>query len=128
MKSLSNIRLMRIGVCVKACFIFSKDLLASRVHLILKYFFNMLLSNLISTTKLEINLLKKFILPKNSCSSLMFLGCGICKMASILIGSIWIPSLEIMWPINFPSSNPNKYLLGFREIPYFLHLVKTCLR
>ena len=128
MKSLSNFGLIKTGVCVKAILISSKDLLASIVHLIVESFFYMLFSNLISSAKFVINILRTFILPKNACSSLMFLGCCICKMASILAGSIQIPSLEIMWPKNFPSSNPNKYFLGFREIPYFLHLVKTCLR
>ena len=128
MKSLSNIVLIRTGVCVKASLISSKDLLASCVHLIVKSFFNMLFNNLISSTKLEINLLRNFILPKKACSSLIFLVCFINKMASILVGSIQIPSLEIMLPNNFPSSNPNNFFLGFKEIPYFLHLVKTCLK
>jgi len=128
MKSLSNIRLVITSVCVKASLISSKDLLASSVHLIVESFFNMLFNNLISSTKLEINLLRRFILPKTTCSYLMLLGCGICKMASILAGSILIPSLEIMWPNSFLSSNPNKDFLGFKEIPYFLHLVKTFLR
>lgn len=128
MKPLSNIGLIRIGVYVKASLISSKGLLVSSFHLIVKYFFNMLFNNVISLAKLEINLLRRFNLPKKACSSLMLLGCGIYKMASILVGPIQVPYLEIMWPNSFPSSNPNNDFSGFREIPYFLHLVKTCLR
>jgi len=49
-------------------------------------------------------------------------------MVSILAGSIRIPSFEIICPNNVLSSNPNKDFLGFKEIPYFLHLMKTYLR
>ena len=74
------------------------------------------------------NLLRKLILPRKACNSLMFLGGLMLRMASILAGSILIPYLDIMCPSNLPSSNPNNFFLGFKELPNFLHLVKTCLR
>lgn len=46
------------------------------------------------------------------------------KMASILVGSILIPSLDIMCPKGLPSSSPKSVFLGFKEIPKFLHLMK----
>ena len=98
MKSLSNFGLTKTGVFVKAVLISSKDLLASMVYFMVKSFFNMLFNDLINYAKLEINLLRKFIFPKKACNSLMLPGCCICKMASILVGSIRIPSFEIMWP------------------------------
>ena len=127
-KSLSNFGLVRTGVLVKAILIYSKACLASIVHFTLESFFNMLFNDLINYVRLEINLLRMLIFPKNACNSLMFLGCCICKMASILAGSIQIPSLEIIWSNNFSSSNPNKYFLGYKKTPCFLHLMKTCLR
>ena len=54
------------------------------------------------------NLLKKLILPRKSCNSFMFLGGIILRMASILAGSILIPSLDIMCPNKLPYYNPNK--------------------
>ena len=47
------------------------------------------------------------------------------KIASILAGSILIPSFEIICPSNLPSSSPKRVFLGFKEMPNFLHLIKT---
>ena len=80
------------------------------------------------SARLEINLLKKIILPKNACNSLMFLGGWMFSMASILAGSILIPSLEIMCPNNLPSLSPKRLFLGFKDMPYLLHLMNTYLK
>ena len=96
MKSLSNFRLIKTRVFIKASLISSKDFLASMVHFMVEYFFNILFNDLINYAKLEINLLRKLIFPKNSCNALMILGCCICNIASILAEYIRIPSLEIM--------------------------------
>ena len=65
---------IRTSVFLRACLIYSKDCLASTIHLCVESFFNMLFNSLISSSKLEMNLLRKVILPKNACNYLMFLG------------------------------------------------------
>ena len=97
----------------------SKDCLASTVHLRTQYFLSILFNFLIISAKLDMNLLKKLILPRKACNSFMFLGGLMLRISSILAGSILIPSLEIMCPSNLPSSNPNKGFLGFNEMPNF---------
>ena len=98
------------------------------VHLSTEYYFSILLSSLIILARFEMNLLRKLILPRKACNYLIFLGGLMFRIASILAGSILIPALDIICPSNLPSSNANKVLLGFREMPNFLHLRKTCLR
>ena len=88
----------------------------------------MLFSSLIISAKLDMNLLKKIILPKKACNSLMFLGGLMLRISSILAGSILIPSFDIMCSSNLPSYNPNKVFLGFNEMPNFLHFMNTLLR
>lgn len=73
MKSLSNWGIIRTGVLIKAILISSNASLDSTVHLILESFFMISLSNLISSTKLDMNLLQKIIFPKKACSSLILL-------------------------------------------------------
>jgi len=74
MKSLLKLGLLRIGVLVRYSLITSKDYLASVVHVSIEPFFNMLFKSLINSAKLERNLLRKNILPKNACNYLMFIG------------------------------------------------------
>ena len=128
MKSLLNFGLIKTIVLVKVGLMSSKDFLASTIHFMVESFFNIFFSDLTNSARLELNLLRKLIFPQKACNYPVFLGCCICKMASILEGSIRIPSFEIIFPNSFPSSNPDKDFLGFKEIPYFLHLMKTCLR
>jgi len=72
----------------------------------------MLFSSLINSAKFEMNLLRKFILPKNDYNSLMFLGWVMVNIASILAESILIPSLDIICPKSLPSSRwKNVYIL-----------------
>jgi len=47
---------------------------------------------------------------------------GICKMNFFLSESTEIPYLEITCPNNIPSKTTKTVFLGFKEIPYFLHL------
>ena len=128
MKSFLKSGLIRTRVLVKACLMDSNHCLDSIVHLRTECFLSMLFSSLIISAKLDINLLKKLILPRKACNSFMFLGGLMLRIASILAGSILIPSFDIMCPSNLPSSNPNKVFLGFNEMPNFLHFIKTCLR
>jgi len=96
MKSLSNLGLISTGVLVKASFISLKDFLALTIHFIVEPFFIILFSDLINYARLYINLLRKNIFPKKACNSLMFPECIICKVTSILVGFILIPSFKIM--------------------------------
>lgn len=105
---------MRTSVLVRASFIASKDCLASTVHLSVEFLFDMLFNSLINSTKLEMNLLRKNILPKNDCNSLMFIGWLMFRIAFILAGYIIIPYFDIMCPKNLPSSSPNSVFLGFK--------------
>jgi hypothetical protein len=106
----------------------SKDCLDSKSHFIFTSFFSIFVMFLRSSARLGMNLRRKLILPMKDCSSLRFLGCSNFCMASILLGSILIPSLEMMCPSSFPSSSPKRLLLGFKEIPNLLHFSKTRLR
>ena len=101
MKSLSTFGLINIGVLVKVGLMSSKDFLASIIHFMVESFFSMLFSDLINSAKLETNLLRKLIFPKKACNYLMFLRCFICKMASILAGSIRYHLLRLCDLITF---------------------------
>lgn len=127
-KSFWKSRLIRTGVLVRDCLMASKNYLASTVHLSSESFLNILFCSLINSTKFEMNLLRKFIFPKNDCNSLMFLGWVMVNIASILAGSILIPSLDIISPKILPYSRPKSAFLGFKEISKFMHLTKTPLR
>ena len=120
--------LIKTGACVSAHLTYSKDCLDLVSHFIFVSFFNMFLMFLRSLARLGMNLRRKFIFPIKDCNSLIFLGCSNFRMALILLGSILIPSLEIMCPSSLPSSNPKRLFLGFKEIPNFLHFSKTHLR
>jgi hypothetical protein len=81
-----------------------------------------------SFAKLGMNILRKIIFPMKDCNYLMFLGWSNFWMAIILLGSILIPSLQIICPSSLPSSKPKRVFLGFNEIPNFLHFSNTRLR
>jgi hypothetical protein len=106
----------------------SKDRLDSESHLIFTSFFSIFAMFLRSFARLGMNLHRKLILSIKDCSSLRFLGCSNFCMASILLGSILIPYLEMMCPSSLPSSNLKRIFLGFKEIPNLLHFSKTHLR
>jgi hypothetical protein len=97
-------------------------------HFIFVSFLSMFVMFLRISAKLGMNLLRKFIFPMKDYNYLMFLGWSIFWMASILLGSILIPYLDIICPSNFPSYKPNKVFLGLSEIPNFLHFSKTLMR
>ena len=107
---------------------YSKDCLDSESHFIFTSFLSMFVMFLRSSARLGMNLHRKLILPIKDCSSLRFLGCSNFSMASILLGSILIPSFEMICPSSLPSSNPKRHFLGFKEIPNLLHFSKTRLR
>jgi hypothetical protein len=104
----------------------SKDYLDSESHFIFTSFFSIFV--MFGSARLGMNLHRKFILSIKDCNSLMFLGCSNFCMASILLGSILIPSLDMMCPSSFPSSSLKRLFIGFKEIPNLLHFSKTRLR
>lgn len=116
MKSLVKSGLIRTKDFVNAYLTWSNDFLASMFHFISESCLSMFFMFLRSFTRLGINLLKKFILPINDWSSLIFLGWLIFRIASILLGSILIPSLDMIWLRSFPSSR----ILEFSWIPNLL--------
>ena len=128
MKSLSKLGLTSTGASDKTHLISVKDCLASTDHLKFVSFFNILFSYFTTSSKLVMNLLKKFILPRNDWISFLFLGRPIFCMATTLSGFIQIPFSEIMWPRIFPSSMAKLDLFGLREMLNFLHFKKTFLR
>jgi hypothetical protein len=92
----------------------SKDCPDSESHFIFTSFFSIFVMFLRSSDRLGMNLRRKFILLMKDCSYLRFLGCSNFCMASILLGSILIPSLEMMCPSSFPSSSLKRIFLGFK--------------
>jgi hypothetical protein len=55
-------------------------------------------------------------------------GAGIFRIATILSGSMLNPESEIMCPRSFPLVTLKIDLEGFREMPNFLHHMRTLLR
>ena len=72
-------------------------------HFNLISFLSNLLIDLDTFAKLGMNLLKKLILPKNYCTFFLFLGILKLWMASTLVGPIFTPSIETIWPNSLPS-------------------------
>ena len=83
---------------------------------------------LIILAQFRMNLLKKFTLPMKYWTSFLLLGISIFSIASTLLGSMLIPSFEIICPRSLPYSKAKCDLLGFREIPNFMHFKKTLSR
>ena len=100
----------------------------SSVHSNLASFFNSFCRGFINSAKFGMNLLMKLIWPLKDWRAFRLWGKGTFLIASSLSGSTLTPYLEMMCPNNLPSSTPNIDLAGFKEIPYFWHLIKTCLR
>ena len=61
------------------------------------------------------NLLRKIILPKNTCTSFLFLGREIPFITSTHFGSIFTPYLVTICPNSFPSSRENMDFLGVKR-------------
>ena len=120
--------MIKTGASVSARLTCSKDCLESESHFIFTYFLSMFVMFLRSSARLGMNVRRKFILPIKYCNYLRFLWCSNFCMASILLGSILIPYLEMVCPNSLPSSNPKRLFLGFKEISNLLHFSKTRLR
>ena len=125
-KCLVQSGLIKTRASVNSFLIFKNEFLASRFHFISFSFLSMLLMHFMISKKFEINLLRKLTLPIKDCTSFFVLGMSIFSIASTLQGSIFIPSLEIICPSNFPSYKEKLYLFGFKDTPNFLHFWKTC--
>ena len=70
--------------------------------------------------KLRTEHLRKLILPENDCITFFLHGRVYLPIASVLLGSIVIPSFDTTKPSNFPSVIVKMEFLGFNEMPYFL--------
>src|SRR3954464_13721997 len=120
---------VRIGGHVKYCFIWSKASWCSARH-----------SNFpclsrsrgekawVRPLKLEINLLKKFILPNNDCNSFFVDGDLVSIMTFVLFWLISIPFLWTTKPKKSPACTKKAHLRGFIFKPYFLILSNDWLR
>jgi hypothetical protein len=80
-----------------------KDALDSIVHLTSLSFFSISMINFTISAKFEINILKKFIFPKNNLIYFLFLGIFIVSIDSTLFWSILIPFIDTIWPKSLPS-------------------------
>jgi len=112
-----------MGASIRSFLIDAKERLASTNHLISPPFLSIKVIILTSSAKSGTNLLKKLILPQKDWISFLFLGNAIFWMKKNLIGSILIPSKDIMWPNILPCSIENNDFLGFNDIPNLLHFL-----
>jgi len=124
-KYLEKYGLARIGASDMAFFIPSNFFLALGIHLISWYFHSMLVMYLTISANETINRLRKFTFPRNYWTSTLFRGSSILIISSTLLGSILIPSWEIIFPSIFPSIIEKNEFLGFREMPNFLHFLNV---
>jgi hypothetical protein len=78
--------------------------------------------------KSSTNVLRKFILSKKNCITLLLINMGIYVMDLVISASIKIPYFEIMWLRILRYDTSKMLFLGLREMPYFLHLSKIYLK
>ena len=119
---MSKFGLRKVGASTMASLIFSNAYFLSFVHLKLESFLIISCSGLTISTKSEMNLLTKFIFPRKDYMVFLLWGNTIALMASILPGSIVIPSGEITNLSKVPSSIENMLFFGFKDILYPRHL------
>ena len=128
MKSLSNFGLMRVGAKAMAALISSKCAFPSLVHENTMFFVSMVVRGFTMVAKLGINLLTKCILPRKLYRPFLWLGRERASISFVLSGLMVRPSLDTICPNNFPWLVAKTHLLGFKDIPYSLHLINTYLR
>ena len=124
-KSFEYSGLIKEKASSSACFIFSKEHLDSGVHFTLFSFVNMLVMNFTNSTKLDINILKRFILLKKDQISFLDLVREMVLIASILFGSIFTPSVETMCRSSLSSFMEKVEFWGLRDNTCFLHFKNT---
>ena len=78
--------------------------------------------------RLDINHLKKFILPSRDCSSFLFVGAFASTIAFVLFWLILIPFLWTTKPKKSPAFTQNSHFKGFIFRPCFLILLNDCRR
>ena len=116
--SLSKFGLHKVGAYAMASLNLSNGFLLSFIHLKLKYFFIISCSGFTISMKSNMNLLTKLIFPRKDYMAFLLCGNTITLIASILLGSVVIPSGEITKPSKVPSSMANILFFGFKEILY----------
>ena len=70
-----------------------------------------------------INFVHRFI-PKKDYIALLLLGYLIQAIAFVLLGSITIPTFDIIYPKIFPSITAEILFFGLSDIPYLQHVSK----
>ena len=90
------------GALMISCLIESKDSLSLCPHLKIEFFLIMDCKGSTIWEKLGMNLLTKFIYPKNDCIDFLLCGKGISKISFILSGSIYMPFLDAINPKGLP--------------------------
>ena len=128
MKSIVQSGLINVGAHVKENLTELNGFFTCSYNLTSLSFFNISFISLRCSSRLGMNLLKNFIFPLKDWIFFLFLRKSNYWIASILEGSMWIPSFEIIFPSNFPSSMENKLFLGFNKMPNFLHFWNTILK
>jgi hypothetical protein len=108
--------MIKIGVVIMASLIALKECLASSIHITSEFLLNIDVICFVSSAKLAINLLIKFIVPRKDWMSLFDIGRDKFLMASTLFGSILTPLAETICPSNLPSLSAKLDFLGLREI------------
>ena len=110
-----------------ATLISSQFYFPSLVHEKAISFFSIVIRGFTMVARLGINLLTKFILPRKHCKRFLCLGRERETISSIPFGSIVRQYLDTIFLINFPWLVANTHLLRFKDIPYSLHLINTCM-
>ena len=128
MNYFSNPGFTKIGADLIAFLIPTKAYLTSSVQEKKWSFLRRLWIGLTIVTKYGTNLRMKLITPIKSWTSFLEVGAGRLRIVAILSGSMLIPESETMCPRIFLSVMPKMDLEGFREMPNFLHHMRTFLR
>ena len=94
-KSFAKFGLDNTGGLVSTTLISSNDFLDSRVHFISLPFLSMFVMCFIISSKLGMNLLRKFTFPRKDYTSFLLLGVSIFRIPFTLLGPICMPCFEI---------------------------------
>jgi hypothetical protein len=110
---------------VSAILMYSNDFLDLGFHLILIHFLSILVICFIISANFGMNLLKKFTFPRKECTSFLLHGVLILRIRSTLLGSIFIPYFDMIFPNSLPSCILKCDFFEFKDMSNFLHFWKT---
>ncbi len=121
-------RVAKEGAFMISCLIKSKASCSICPRLKIKFFLIMDWRGKTICEKSGTNILTKLICPRKDCIDFLLWGKGIWEISLILSGSMWIPYLDTMNPMSFPSLNAKKDFLGLREISYLWQCSNICFK